>query len=103
MNIQSVLGNQEPNRIAQAVEPQRTSSAEAQQQFKTFLKDAIQDVNASQMQSDQLTNQLVAGEPVALHEVMVAAQKAAITLTATLEVRNIVEEAYQEIKIGRAS
>ncbi|HLR10748.1 MAG TPA: flagellar hook-basal body complex protein FliE [Sporosarcina sp.] len=97
MNIQSVLGNQEANRIAQAVEPQRTSSAEAQQQFKTFLKDAIQDVNASQMQSDQLTNQLVAGEPVALHEVMVAAQKASITLNATMEVRNKVVEAYQEI------
>jgi len=37
------------------------------------------------------------GENVELHDVMIASQKASITLQATMEVRNKVVEAYQEI------
>lgn len=94
MNIQSVMAGQEIHRLAPQ---QQVSSADAQQQFKRYLKEAIQDVNQAQTHSDQLTTQLVMGEQVALHEVMVAAQKASITLNATMEVRNKVVEAYQEM------
>ena len=44
-----------------------------------------------------MTNKLINGENVELHEVMIAAQKASITLNATIEIRNKVIEAYQEI------
>ena len=44
-----------------------------------------------------MTQKLVLGENVELHEVMIAAQKASISLNATMEVRNKVVEAYQEI------
>lgn len=71
--------------------------AEAQKSFSAFFKEAINDVNKSQIESDVLTEKLVRGDDVELHEVMVAAQKAAITLNATMEVRNKVVEAYQEI------
>lgn len=97
MSVQSILTSQEAGRVSQLSQPQQMTSAEAQQNFKTFLKDAIEEVNQSQVQSDHMTKQLVAGEPVDLHEVMVAAQKASITLNATLEVRNKAVEAYQEI------
>lgn len=36
------------------------------------------------------------GENVDLHQVMITAQKASITLQAALEIRNKVVEAYQE-------
>lgn len=70
---------------------------EAQQNFAATLKDAIAQVNAQQIQSDTLTNKLINGGDVDLHEVMIASQKASITLNATMEVRNKVVEAYQEI------
>ncbi len=73
------------------------TSSEAQQTFANTLKDAISNVNAQQLQSDTMTQKLINGGDVELHEVMIASQKASITLNATMEVRNKVIEAYQEI------
>lgn len=69
----------------------------AQKTFSNFLKDAINQVNDTQIQSDNLTKKMALGENVELHDVMIASQKASITLQATMEVRNKVVEAYQEI------
>lgn len=74
-----------------------TTPYEAQQNFATTLKDAIANVNSQQITSDTMTQKLISGENVDLHEVMIASQKASISLNATLEVRNKVIEAYQEI------
>lgn len=74
-----------------------TTPYEAQQSFATTLKDAIANVNSQQITSDTMTQKLISGENVDLHEVMIASQKASISLNATLEVRNKVIEAYQEI------
>ncbi|MGG0643651.1 flagellar hook-basal body complex protein FliE [Sporosarcina gallistercoris] len=70
---------------------------DSQQKFGSFLKDAIQDVNAAQVQSDVMTEKLVRGDNVDLHNVMITAQKASVALSATMEVRNKVIEAYQEV------
>ncbi|HWK22258.1 MAG TPA: flagellar hook-basal body complex protein FliE [Ureibacillus sp.] len=74
-----------------------TTPYEAQQSFAHTLKDAIASVNTQQVQSDAITEKLINGEDVDLHEVMITAQKASITLNATIEVRNKAIEAYQEI------
>lgn len=73
------------------------TSSDAQQTFANSLKDAIAKVNDQQIQSDTMTEKLINGGNVDLHEVMIASQKASITLNATMEVRNKVIEAYQEI------
>lgn len=87
--------------MAPGMSPDATKSSpttfESQQKFGNFLKDAIQDVNASQVQSDVMTEKLVRGEDVDLHNVMITAQKASIALNATMEVRNKMIEAYQEV------
>jgi len=62
-----------------------------------FLKAAIDNVNTKQYESDVMTQKLIMGENVELHDVMITAQKATIALNATMEVRNKVVEAYQEI------
>lgn len=84
---------------AQAVQQQagRVTPFEAQQNFGSMLKDAIQSVNEQQAVSDKMTEKLIRGEEVELHQVMIASQKASITLNATMEIRNKVIEAYQEI------
>lgn len=70
---------------------------EAQKSFGVFLQDAMKEVNTKQIVSDEMTNKLIQGGNVELHDVMIAAQKASIALNATMEIRNKVVEAYQEI------
>ncbi len=97
MNIQSVFTHT-PNKITQNTPKDLSnSSVDAQKQFSSFLKDAIEKTNVQQVESDEMTQKLVLGENVDLHEVMIAAQKASISLNTTMEVRNKIVEAYQEI------
>ncbi|MFB9987638.1 flagellar hook-basal body complex protein FliE [Bacillus benzoevorans] len=69
----------------------------AQKSFSSFLKDSIEKVNQTQIESDKLTEKLISGQEVDLHQVMIAAQKASITTQLTLEIRNKAVEAYQEM------
>lgn len=94
--IQSILNA--PTEITQTMSTEnKRTTYEAQQNFGDFLKAAINDTNKHQVESDLMTQKLIMGENVELHEVMIAAQKASISLNATMEVRNKVVEAYQEI------
>jgi flagellar hook-basal body complex protein FliE len=92
------------NSVSQMVRPFETQGQtptftpyEAQKSFTSVLKQSIEKLNESQIQSDVLTEKLARGENVDLHQVMIASQKASITMQATLEVRNKVIEAYQEM------
>ncbi|MCC3357477.1 flagellar hook-basal body complex protein FliE [Bacillus sp. REN16] len=76
---------------------QQKTASSVQTEFSHFLKDAINNVNESQKNSDIMTEKLIKGENVDLHQVMIASQKASVSLQATLQIRNKVIEAYQEI------
>lgn len=65
--------------------------------FGEILKKSLEDVKAAQNESDKLTGQLVTGEVQDVHEVMIASQKAGLSLQMTVQVRNKVVEAYQEV------
>jgi flagellar hook-basal body complex protein FliE len=65
--------------------------------FGQLFKRSLEKVNAAQQKSDMLTDKLVTGEVKDVHEVMIAAQKASLSLQLTLQVRNKVVEAYQEV------
>ncbi|MHA6258704.1 flagellar hook-basal body complex protein FliE [Sporosarcina sp. CAU 1771] len=97
MAIQSLSNSLPIANLTNSENQVKPTSYEAQQKFGAYLKDALNSVNTQQIQSDTLTQKLVMGENVDLHEVMVAAQKASISLNATMEMRNKVIEAYQEI------
>lgn len=86
-----------PTQITPMASTPKLNSFEAQQSFGDFLKSAIESVNQDQKASDVLTEKLIRGEDVELHDIMIASQKASITLNTTLEIRNKVVEAYQEI------
>ncbi|QQZ11526.1 flagellar hook-basal body complex protein FliE [Heyndrickxia vini] len=92
-NINSVATN-----ILRPLEQKNIQSPNTQSQvkFSDLLKKSINDVNQSQIDSDILTEKMAKGENVDLHQVMITAQKASITLQAALEIRNKVVEAYQE-------
>ncbi|WP_420837793.1 flagellar hook-basal body complex protein FliE [Bacillus mesophilus] len=77
--------------------PVKPTPAESQQKFSDFLKNSLNQVNKAQHESDVATNKLANGQKIDLHEVMIASQKASIQFQATMEVRNKVVEAYQEV------
>lgn|SRR5690625_4377249 len=68
-----------------------------QQSFATHLQKALEHVDQLQRQSDFKTEQLVKGEVTDLHDVMITAQKASLTLETTVQIQRKVIDAYNEI------
>ncbi|MFE4037833.1 MULTISPECIES: flagellar hook-basal body complex protein FliE [Priestia] len=85
------------NQIAIAKTATSTTTGQTTQQFSTFLKDSINELNNTQRASDIATEKLAKGENVELQDVMITAQKASITMQTALEIRNKAVEAYQEM------
>jgi flagellar hook-basal body complex protein FliE len=65
--------------------------------FGDTVKKAISDVNELQTEADQIANKLACGDAVEVHQAMIAMQKASMALQFTIQVRNKIIEAYQEI------
>ncbi len=65
--------------------------------FKDAVKKAVTEVNRLQNQADDLAVKLATGDVEDVHEAMIAMQKAKLALEFTIQVRNKVVEAYQEI------
>ncbi|MDC3416399.1 flagellar hook-basal body complex protein FliE [Aquibacillus salsiterrae] len=95
MEIKSIstyqAGDVTPNR------PKTMTVSEAQQSFKSNLKNAIEQVNRSQIESDEKTTALANGQINNLHDVMITAQKASITLQTAVEMQKKVIDAYNEV------
>lgn len=65
--------------------------------FMDFLNNAISDVNKLQLEAEELNEAFAAGKNDNIHQVMIAAEKADIALQFTIQIRNKILEAYQEI------
>jgi len=74
------------------------SKADTKDAFSSLLKNSINKVNDSQMQSNKLAEAFQNGDPnVEVSEVMIAMQKSSVSFQAMLQVRNKIIQAYQEI------
>ncbi len=65
--------------------------------FADMLKNSINEINSLQQQSAEMKSSLVTGEVNELHQVMISAEKSSLAFQLTLQIRNKVVEAYQEI------
>lgn len=65
--------------------------------FSKVLNEAIDNLNAQQKEVHQLNEQFIRGELSDPHELMIASQKALLGLELTVQLRNKVVEAYQEV------
>lgn len=65
--------------------------------FAEVLKDAIQEVNALQVEAEQAARDLASGQVEDVHKVTLAVEQAQLALELTVAVRNKLIEAYQEI------
>ncbi len=65
--------------------------------FKDLLDTAMSQVNDLQLKSDQAIKAFATGEPIELHDVMISMEKANLALQLTVQVRNRLVEAYQQL------
>ncbi|TDA69424.1 MAG: flagellar hook-basal body complex protein FliE [Clostridia bacterium] len=65
--------------------------------FADVLREKLAEVNDMQKQADALVQGFVAGQVTDLHEVVLATERAQLALELTVQVRNKLIEAYQEI------
>ena len=74
----------------------KTTPAEATESFAAFLKKALDEVAAQENQVHTVTDQFIIGQ-ADVNDVMIVSSKAELSLALTVQVRNKVIEAYQEI------
>lgn len=65
--------------------------------FGEYLNSAIQQVSDLQLESEKLNESMALGLTDNLHQVMIASEKAEMALQFTMQVRNKIMDAYQEI------
>lgn len=91
------------NNISQTSIPVSTMSKPSasqggeQSKFLDTLKAAIGNVNEAQVASDIKTEALAKGNIDDLHNVMITAQKASITLETTVQIQKKAIDAYNEV------
>jgi flagellar hook-basal body complex protein FliE len=71
---------------------QKTGPSFAQQ-----LQNAVQNVEQAQVERDMSVEDMVSGEVIEAHDVMIAAEEAQLTFELMLEVRNKLLESYNQI------
>ncbi|WP_261132821.1 flagellar hook-basal body complex protein FliE [Bacillus sp. Marseille-Q3570] len=76
---------------------EKSTPGQARDQLAVSFKDLLHKVNEAQIKSDIETEKLISGKTDNLHNVMITAEKASVTLNTAVEVRNKAIEAYQEI------
>ena len=65
--------------------------------FDDTLKEFVSDVSQLQSQAQDATDKMIAGDPIDVHEVMVAAEKAKTSFELLMELRNKTIEGYREL------
>jgi flagellar hook-basal body complex protein FliE len=91
--MDSIKGIQLGNIIKQGTDNNKVKSID----FKELLIDSLEKVNNDQLFADKMDEQLATGQIDNIHDVMIASQKAELSLTFAVEVRNKILEAYKEI------
>ena len=77
--------------------PGVSGSAPVGQSFGQFLQNAIGEVNHAQLHAGDLSSRFAAGEPIDVHQVMIASQEASVALNLAIQVRNKLVDGYQEL------
>ena len=77
--------------------PVSNDTKPAGQGFDALLNGITKNPAEGQSQADTLAMKVAAGEPVELHEAIIAMEQANVSLQFALQVRNKLVEAYQEV------
>jgi flagellar hook-basal body complex protein FliE len=65
--------------------------------FAEYFKEALTKTNTLIVESDRLAGEFAAGRTDNIHQVLIAAEKAELALQYTMQIRNKILDAYNEI------
>lgn len=74
-----------------------TKPSEEKSDFGGILAQMLQKTNVELLKSEKLSQDYAFGKDVELHQVVLAAEEANMALQLTVQIRNKIVEAYQEI------
>ncbi len=77
--------------------PRALAQKDSTPSFKDMLAQALDTVNNLQINADRMAQKLATGEAKDIHEVLMAIEEVNIGLQLTMQIRNKIIEAYQEI------
>ena len=92
-NLKAVLGS----RINKTGSAASSNQAEGGVSFADTLAESLNKVNEIQMEADKAIEKLATGKTKNIHETMLAVGKADTAFRMTMQVRNKIVEAYQEV------
>ena len=96
--VGDLVGMKSSNTRHYGVQPAQAKTDDFLTKFGDSVKEALQDANNMQIQSDRLATQMVRKpDSVNVHDVMIAAQKAQLSLDLTKQVLTRAVQAYQNI------
>lgn len=75
-----------------------SSAAGGKSTFSQMLNQKLEETNALQKEADRLTEGFLTGEPVEIHQMLIAMEKADLALRETTEIRNKLVDAYKELE-----
>jgi flagellar hook-basal body complex protein FliE len=97
-NVDSLLAQMRAAMAAAQGQPAQAPAATGGADFANVLKSSLDSVNQVQRQAEALQNAFVMGDDkVSLSDTMIAMQKANIAFQTTVQVRNKVVAAYNDI------
>jgi flagellar hook-basal body complex protein FliE len=79
------------------VKTDQVGATDLAQQFGSFLNNAMTNLSNQEAQVDQLNTRFISGDLPDVHQLTIAAEKASLGLELTLQVRNKILEAYQDV------
>ncbi|MCK7515783.1 MAG: flagellar hook-basal body complex protein FliE [Desulfobacterales bacterium] len=82
---------------AKAMQPAGKDPGKPQGAFGDMLKQAVTEISQLQNNADKAITSVQLGQSGNIHEAMIALEKADISFRATMQVRNKILEAYQEV------
>jgi flagellar hook-basal body complex protein FliE len=75
----------------------REAELTSETSFSSYLRDALNQVGSLENQARAAAKDLAVGDGSEIHRVTIAYEKASLALSLTIEIRNRIVEAYQEI------
>lgn len=97
MIINPLESGQEFQPLVQQLNKELKQEKTHNDKFVDSLKEFISDVNSFQEDADNLTAKMIKGEPVDIHDVMIATEKAKTSFELLVEIRNKFMDMYQVI------
>lgn len=99
MNITGIgsIGSTGGTAGSHAVKNPASAGSAGEKGFAESIKDGIESVNKLQEEANQDVKKVLSGDEISIAEVMISALKAEMSMQLTLQIRNKVIDAYNEI------